>query len=638
LKEKKSITASSKRITILLIIVIMATASALRATPMMDNQNQQSGNHSSASREGASPTGIYWAKTYAGNRSDIPWSVRQTSDGGYIVAGYTDSFDVSGWHFWVLKLNSTGGIQWQKTYGGSGDDYAWSVQQTSDGGYIVAGYTNSSGAGGFDFWVLKLNSTGGIQWQKTYGGTGTDDARSVQQTSDGGYIVAGYTTSFGSGNPHVWVLKLNSTGGIQWQKTYGGTKNDYESSVKQTSDGGYIVAGYTNSFGAGGYDAWVLKLNSTGGVQWQNTYGSTGTNYAWSVQQTSDGGYIVAGYTNSSGAGGYDAWVFKLNSTGGVTWQKTYGGPKNDVAWSIQQTSDGGYVVAGFTNSFGVGTINIWVLKLNSTGGVTWQKTFGGTGIQNAWSVQQTSDEGYILTGDTTSFGDGNSHVWVLKLDSTGSLVWNEGSGASTQSTTVVPSNSNATITSTSATVVNTNAIVENTSVTPQDTNATVTVQSSPDTTPPATITNLAASTPTNTSITLTWTAPGNDGMKGNATVYVLKYSTSGAITDANWSSATTYTQTWTPAMNGTTETHIITGLTPGTKYWFAVEAYDEVPNYSGVSNSASETTLAPSTGEGGGAGSQIILLACGAIIASVMILIMVVSITRKRRVNVPQQ
>jgi len=156
--------------------------------------------------------------------------------------------------------------QWAKTYGGTGDDYAYSIQQTSDGGYIVAGYTGSSGAGLADFWVLKLKSDGTVDWQKTYGGGGYDSASSIQQTSDGGYIVAGVTTSFGAGGYDFWVLKLDGSGNVQWQKTYGGTGNDYANSIQQTTDGGYIVAGVTTSFGAGG-DFWVLKLDSSGNVQ-----------------------------------------------------------------------------------------------------------------------------------------------------------------------------------------------------------------------------------------------------------------------------------------------------------------------------------------------------------------------------------
>jgi hypothetical protein len=217
---------------------------------------------------------------------------------------------------------------WARGYGGRGGDAAYCVQNTTDGGYIVAGCTNSFGAGGCDFWVLKLDSNGGVDWQKTYGGGDEDMAFSVQQTSDGGYIVAGQTSSFDEPwNWHAWILKLDSNGGVDWQKTYGGTHGDAAYSVHQTNDGGYIVAGVTDSFGSGGSDFWVLKLNSTGGVDWQNAYGGSSTDIASYAQQTADGGYITAGTTMSFGAGDYDFWVVKLGTNGSVTW-----GPGNGAA------------------------------------------------------------------------------------------------------------------------------------------------------------------------------------------------------------------------------------------------------------------------------------------------------------------
>jgi hypothetical protein len=323
---------------------------------------------------------------------------------------------------------------------------------------------------------LKLDSAGGVTWQKTYGGTDGDGARSVQQTADGGYIVAGYTHSpVTTEGRDFWVLKLNSTGDVTWQKRYDETDVDDASSVQQTSDGGYIVAGATGI----PQDVWVLKLNSTGNVTWQKRYmGGTGSDWAGSIQQTSDGGYIVAGVT-ATGMQASKVWVLKLSSSGGVTWQKTYGGSFVNQATSIRQTSDGGYIVAAITNSFGAGGIDVWVLKLDSAGGVTWQKTCGGTDWDGAESVQQTSDGGYIVAGGTFSFGAGHEDVWILKLGVGGDIVWDLGSGASTQTTGVTSSDSNATIITTTGDGVSSSAAVEDTSVTPGDTDATVKVQSS---------------------------------------------------------------------------------------------------------------------------------------------------------------
>ncbi|NPA41170.1 MAG: hypothetical protein GXO18_02745, partial [Aquificae bacterium] len=230
------------------------------------------------------------------------------------------------------NVNNNQTIQWAKVYGGGSSDGAYSIQQTSDGGYVVAGWTSSFGAGLADIWVLKLDANGDVQWQKTYGGSDSDGAYSIQQTSDGGYVVAGWTWSFGAGSADFWVLKLDANGDVQWQKTYGGGDSDEAYSIQQTSDGGYVVAGRTWSFGTGLTDIWVLKLDANGDVQWRKTYGDSGPNEAYSIQQTSDGGYVVAGVTLSFGTGSADFWVLKLDANGDVQWQKTYG--DGDLDWA----------------------------------------------------------------------------------------------------------------------------------------------------------------------------------------------------------------------------------------------------------------------------------------------------------------
>jgi hypothetical protein len=209
-------------------------------------------------------------------------------------------------------------VKFAKTYGVTGSDYAYSVQQTSDGGYIVAGGTASFGAGSVDFLLIKTDANGNIIWVKTYGGISYDNARSVQQTSDGGYIVAGLTSSFGAGNWDVWLIKTDANGNLQWAKTYGGTNYDYAYSVQQTSDGGYIMTGGTASFGAGNWDVWLIKTDANGNLQWAKTYGGTDDDYAYSVQQTSDGGYILAGVTSSFGAGGSDFFLIKTDANGNI--------------------------------------------------------------------------------------------------------------------------------------------------------------------------------------------------------------------------------------------------------------------------------------------------------------------------------
>ncbi|HPZ36691.1 MAG TPA: T9SS type A sorting domain-containing protein, partial [Bacteroidales bacterium] len=345
-----------------------------------------------------------------------------------------------------------------KCLGGTDHDFAYSIQQTSDGGFIVAGLTGSNDGdvsgnhGGSDAWVVKLNSSGEIEWQKCLGGTNYDFAYSIQQTSDGGFIVASITgsndgdVSGNHGGSDYWVVKLNSSGGIEWQKCLGGTNsdggifNDYIYSIQQTSDGGFIMACETMSNDGdvsgnhGSYDAWVVKLNSLGDIEWQKCLGGTNRDIANSIQQTSDGGFIVAGSTSSndgdvSGNHGYgDAWVVKLNSSGDIEWQKCLGGTNSDWAYSIQQTNDSGFIVAGYTHSNNGdvsgnhGYYDYWVVKLNSSGDIEWQKCIGGTNYEFANSIQQTSDGGFIVAGETLSNnGDvsgnhGYSDAWVVKL------------------------------------------------------------------------------------------------------------------------------------------------------------------------------------------------------------------------------
>jgi len=389
----------------------------VQATDLLGNQNSKSINVIVSNGQKT------FEKTFGGNREDRAFSIQKTTDGGYIVAGVTKSFGAGNYDAYVLKLNSDGSLAWQKTLGGNGDDVAYFIQQTTDDGYIAAGATTSFGAGGYDVYILKLDSNENLVWQKTFGGSGEDWASSIQQTTDGGYIVAGYTDSLGAGSRDVYVLKLNSDGSLAWQKTFGGSDYDYAWSVTQTTDGGYIVAGSTASFGAGWEDAYVLKLNPDGSLAWQKTFGGNGYDFADSVTQTADGGYIVAGLTNSFGDGYEHAYIFKLNSDGNLVWQKTFGETNGDIAYSIQQTTDGGYIVAGVTSSFGDNyNSDVYILKLNSDGSLEWQKTFGGNGEDWAISIQQTKDGGYIVAGFTNSFGAGDYDVYILKLDSNGEL------------------------------------------------------------------------------------------------------------------------------------------------------------------------------------------------------------------------
>jgi len=361
-----------------------------------------------------------WFKHYGGSSSDICYSIQKTSDGGYIVAGDTKSYTYGMSDFAIYKLNSSGSKVWFKHYGGGNDDIARSVQQTSDGGYVVAGYTQSYTYGQDDFSIYKLNSNGNKAWFKHYGGTNNDRGFSIQQTSDGGYIVAGYTTSYTYGGYDFAIYKLNSSGNKVWFKHYGGITDDYGFSVKQTSDGGYIVTGGTKSFTYGNLDVAIYKLDSNGNKQWFKHYGGITDDYGLSVKQTSDGSYVIAGYTLSYTYGSHDFAIYKLDSNGNKIWFKHYGGTGTDDAYSIQQTSDGGYIVAGYTTSYTYGSVDFSIYRLNNSGNKIWFKHYGGTAWDRGYSIQQTSDGGYIVAGETQSYTHGSSDFAIYKLDSNG--------------------------------------------------------------------------------------------------------------------------------------------------------------------------------------------------------------------------
>ncbi len=359
---------------------------------------------------------VEWNKTFGGTSIDYTRSVQQTSEGGYVIPGSTMSFGAGSYDAWLIKTDASGDIEWNKTYGASEEDTAFSVQQTSDGGYILTGITTSYGAGGVDAWLIKTNSSGDMQWDKTFGGANDDYTQLVLQTSDGGYILAGFTYSFAVSDRDIWLIKTDSSGNMQWEKTFPGSRGDTPNSIQNTSDGGFIIAGETN--GRGGQhtgDFWLIKTNSSGDMEWDKTYGGPGGESAYSVEQTSDGGYIILGLTSSYGAGSYDAWLVKTNSRGNQIWDKTFGGPSEERGHSVQQTSDGGYILAGNTWSFGAGSDDYWLIKTDSSGDMQWNKTFGGTDTDAAYIVQQTPDGGYILIGNTNSFGEGITDIWLIK-------------------------------------------------------------------------------------------------------------------------------------------------------------------------------------------------------------------------------
>jgi len=427
---------------------------------------------------GASSTGdqvSYWTKTYGGSGDDGATAVALAPNGDIIVAGYTTSFGAGGNDIWVLRLDENGNIKWQKTYGGSDDDGVNAVALAPNGDIILAGETWSFGAGTPDHsnaWVLRLDGEGNVKWQKTYGGSGDDGVNAVALAPNGDIIVAGYTTSFGAGGNDFWVLRLDANGNVKWQKTYGGGGDDGATSIAIAPNGDIIVAGYTTSFGAGGNDIWVLRLDENGNIKWQKTYGGSTLDEAYAVALAPNGDVIVAGHTYSFGAGYEGVWVLRLDENGNIKWQKTYEGDNNDGANALAIAPNGDIIVAGYTWSFGAGWEDFWVLRLDENGNIKWQKTYGGSNIDVARAIALAPNGDIIVAGYTTSFGAGGFDFWVLRLDENGGqgvdLAWLKcgiDSNATIITTDASMKETNAQISMSDASVKDSNAAVNSTSV-----------------------------------------------------------------------------------------------------------------------------------------------------------------------------
>jgi hypothetical protein len=364
-----------------------------------DNGKQQLRNYLSFATNPANPIDITFMEKFGGNSTDSGRFVQQTSDGGYIIVGYTDSFGAGDSDVYLIKTDRNGIRKWDRTFGGNLGDKGYCVQQTIDGGYIITGVT----AG--DVWLIKTDNIGNMVWEKTFGGKYVDVGFSVQQTNDGGYIITGVTHSYANYND-AWLIKTDSNGNMEWNRTFGEGFNDMAYCGQQTADGGYIITGETAS------DVWLLKTDSVGNRTWDVTTGLLEYDESRCVQQTSDGGYIITGYTYKFSYAYY--FLIKKNSNGNTEWNKKFGGNY------VQQTSDGGYIITRGTSGIGG---DVLLIKTNSNGSKMWEKTYGfGAIIYDSvgYCVQQTSDGGYIITGETESFGNYYYDVLLIKTDKDG--------------------------------------------------------------------------------------------------------------------------------------------------------------------------------------------------------------------------
>lgn len=401
---------------------------------------------------------ISWLKCHGGTAYENSPVFDKTGDGGFIMAGWSISSDgeVEGSHgkydCWVTRLDAQGDLVWQKALGGHQIDEAYSIRHTTDGGYIMAASSESEDGdvtdshGDDDYWIVKLDSAGNISWQKTYGGEEDDYAQCIQQTTDGGYAIAGYSASDNddvtenNGSFDYWIVKIDSAGNIEWQKSYGGSRNDQAECVLQTVDGGYLVGGFTTSddddveSNHGARDYWIMKLDTSGNMIWNKTYGGSGADGCNFIQATADGNYLALGWTYSFDGdvlynhGGSDCWLLKLDPEGNMLWQKSLGGSNNDWTGSSFQTDDGGFVLTASASSSdgdltdNNGLLDCWTAKIDSIGNVQWQKSIGGADNDHGQFVLPADDGSIIMAGHTRSQdGDitgnhGNYDYLLVKL------------------------------------------------------------------------------------------------------------------------------------------------------------------------------------------------------------------------------
>ncbi|MDF2191691.1 hypothetical protein [Paraflavitalea sp. CAU 1676] len=409
---------------------------------------------------------IKWQKLYGGSFFDAAYAMAPTSDEGVILAGHTLSSDgdVGGVErglgdIWVTKMDKTGGLTWHQRLGGSGYDDVSTIQQTSDGGYILAAFSTSNNGdvsgnhGNNDYWIVKLKSDGTIDWQKSLGGTESDVPWKIIQTADNGYVVCGHTKSNNGdvasnhGQWDYWIVKLNNAGAIQWRKALGGSVDEQAFDVVAVTDG-YVIGGAAESANGdvtvnrGGFDCWLVKLDLTGGLVWQKTFGGAGDDVIMSVLPTIDGGFIMAANVRSIGGdiatnhGNSDIWLVKLKNDLSIEWQQSYGGSEDDFVSALKKSADGGYVLCGKTYSYdgdfpvSKGGGDGWVMKVSNTGTIHYAKVIGGTSGDELYAVHENADHTLVLCGFTHStdedlssnYNNGEADVWLVQVEAFSTL------------------------------------------------------------------------------------------------------------------------------------------------------------------------------------------------------------------------
>jgi hypothetical protein len=364
---------------------------------------------------------VSFMKNYGGHATDSGRCLEFTSDGGYIIAGHTTTYSNGFADLYVIRTSSMGDTVWTKKYGGSGVEHGYTVSKTSDGNYILAGSTTSNQGNGEDAFLYKIDEAGNLLWQKTFGGPGNDRVESAYEAPDGGIIMVGNSNSAPSTSVDVFLVKTDASGTLQWTQRFGGPAFDNGNMVQPTTDGGYIIVGQTYSFGSGSGDYWLIKTDASGTIVWDKTFGGPGLDEGKNVRQTSDGGFIITGDTDSFGAGSDDIYYIKTDANGEIVWSKVLGTPMKEASKMIEECPDGGYVIAGITRGFSFVNPNAWLIKTNSTGDTTWTRFYGKWSHEHLYCAKPHPDGGYIAAGHSDSYGDEwKEQVILIKTDNMG--------------------------------------------------------------------------------------------------------------------------------------------------------------------------------------------------------------------------
>ncbi len=357
-----------------------------------------------------------WTRTYGGIYNDVGSSVIEISSGGFLIAGHTQSFGAGSEDVYLIRTDDDGNTLWTKTYGGNNGDKAYSVIEVSSDGFLIAGYTTSYGAGSSDVYLIRTDANGDTLWTRTYGGTSNDEGRDVIEVSSGGFLIAGTTGSFGNNGTDFWLIRTDSIGNTLWSKTYDGGEDDWCYSVCESSSGGFIVTGLTYRSGGAYKYVWLIRTDDNGTTIWENTYGESGAETGHAVIECTDGDYVIAGTSWNQSNGSFDVYLIKTDDNGNTLWTKMYGGTGSDNSYSVAEVSSGRFIIVGETLSFGAGGGDVYLIRTDASGDTLWTRTYGGIGDDWGYSVIPCSSNGFAITG-YTGFGAGSIDVWLLRVN-----------------------------------------------------------------------------------------------------------------------------------------------------------------------------------------------------------------------------